>query len=155
HKLERIKCGQRRTNLANLVSKSRVGQGEASTMQDQAVQWDLRSIQVHSSGLSQFFILYILAVFFRGCWKIARAWRILLQRPPGDPGAYIKELNKITYSIGKWTQFTFLLWGFYICWSVGRVCQNWMLLGKGYLPGWSSALHELSSLTAAMLFILT
>ena len=120
-------------------------------MQGETVQWDLRSINVHSSGLYQIFVMYILAVFFMGSLKIIRVWRILIQRPPDDQGRYIQELNKVVDNIGRWTQLTFLLWGLYVCLLVARTCQAWMILSSHYLSVWPNVLHEIAALTAAML----
>jgi hypothetical protein len=120
-------------------------------MQGETVQWDLRSINVHSSGLSQIFAMYILALFLIGSSKVVRVWRILLQRLPGDQGGYIQELDKVTDSIGKWIQFTFLLWGLYVCLLVARACLVWVTLSPHYLLVWPTVLHEIAALTASML----
>ena len=124
-------------------------------MQDQTVQWDLRTIQVHSSGLSQVFVLYILAVLFAGCWKIARVWRILITHLPSEQNGYILELKKVTRSIRKWTEFTFLIWGLYVCLLIAKARQVWVTMTSHYLYIWPSILHEIASFTAAMLFIVT
>jgi len=124
-------------------------------MQEQAVQWDLRSINVHSSGLSQIFVLYILAFFFIGLWKLARVWSILFQRLGGDEGSHPKELNKVTNSVVKWTQLTFLLWGLYVCLSIAQTSRGWFMLNSHHIAVWPSALHEVASFTGAMLFVVT
>ena len=124
-------------------------------MQGETVQWDLRSINVHSSGLSQIFVMYILAFLLIGSGKVVRVWRILLQRLPGDQGGYIQELDKVIDSIGKWVQFTFLLWGLYVCLLVARTSRAWMILSSHYLSVWPNVLHEIAALTAATLLVTT
>jgi hypothetical protein len=108
-------AGRRFANIfANLVSNlfSKIDLPRGIAIKGEAVQWQLQSMTVRSSGLSQVLILYLLVVFFAGCWKILCVWRILLWRFPGNVSLYIQELEKVIQSVQKWTQLTFLLWAY-------------------------------------------
>ena len=122
-------------------------------MQDQAVQWDMRSMTVHTSGFAQIFAVYILSVLFIGCWKIVRVWRILFKHLSGDQIGHILELEKVAFSIRKWTQFTFLIWGVCVSFLIAGACQAWSIMSSHYISVWPNVLHEIASFTAAMLFV--
>lgn len=119
-----------------------------------AVQWDLRTMVAYSSGLSQIFFLYIIAFFFIGCWKIAKAWRMLAQFA-GHDGDYAHEWDKIANSADKWTKLTFLIWGLYLCLLTARTCADWISLSAHYISVWPSIIHEMAILTTTMLLTTT
>lgn len=124
-------------------------------MQNEAVQWQIQSMTVRSSGFSQLFSLYAFGLFFLGCWKITRLWRICLSRLPGSAGGFVQELEKVHKSIGNWTKLTFLIWGIYLSLMIARACVVWAPLSAHYISIWPNALHEMATFTAVMLFFMT
>jgi hypothetical protein len=99
-------------------------------MQDQAVQWDLRSTFCDPSGLATLLIFYFLAVFLVICRKLFGAWRVVRpfqRRLPDNAIDYNGLLHRSSQAIGRWIQLSFLLWGIYVCLIVGKVARNSIL----------------------------
>jgi hypothetical protein len=99
-------------------------------MQDQAVQWDLRSIFCEPSGLAVLLIFYFLAVFLVICRKLFGVWRVVRPfqlRLPENSIDYDGLLRRSSQGIGRWIQLSFLLWAIYISLLAGKIARNSIL----------------------------
>jgi hypothetical protein len=94
-------------------------------MQDTGTSWDFNTMTgTHApSGVTQFYILFLLAACVAGGVKLVDAWRTaahLKEDVSSRKPEYFRILLTHITSLKRWIQLTILTWGFCLCVNLAR-----------------------------------
>jgi hypothetical protein len=109
-------------------------------MQEDVVQWDIRTMLCRTSVADQVLVFFLLAVLVVVGVKLFRVWKIVKpfsQRLPEKTAEYFNLLKLTTRSLIRWIQFSLLFGGFCIWIVAAKIVQRWFLNPKpGHIIGW-------------------
>src|SRR5690349_14941559 len=127
-------------------------------MQEETVQWDIRSMICGTSVADQVLVCFLLAVLLVVGFKLFRVWRMMKLfscRLPTNPAKYVDLLKLTARSLIRWIQFSFLFGGFCLWIVAAKIVQRWVLNPKpGHVMDWCG-FEEISGGVGLILLVTT